>query len=189
MPISLYSFIKKTLSPVLLLLLHACAYHPPAGQWHELDVSGVTFSGVELKKEIIDSGYPAICHEAQNEIQQQLTTQLKTRIQPLTLATSALTSAQQNNALLKIQITQCDVDVQQWDGGSRGLTFTYYLELTLNINLTQKNKTLLNYEIESLEQIDTGTSGPDFEFTFEEIIQRTLLLFDGGRFLVPHKNE
>jgi len=187
MPISAKLLPVRTFTGLLIfILLSTCAYNPPTGQWHSFDAKSVTFSGVEIAAQTLDAGYPDICREAQGEIQKQLSQQLAERFQPLTFSTAVAPPAQHNNALLNIQITQCEVDSQQWDGGGNGLSFTYYLTLKLHINLLYDKRNLLNYEIETFEQIDTDTSGPAFEFSFEESIQRALLLFKGQQFLVPH---
>jgi len=186
MLISPHPLSASTLISLLFFLLQACAIQPPTGQWHSFNAQNIIFTGVKISEQTLDSGYPDICREAQNEIHKQLNQQLAKRFQPLTFNTSIASPPQPDTALLNIQISQCQVDVQQWDGGAGGLSFTYYLTLKLQINLLYEKQDLLNYEFKILEQIDTDTSGPAFEFTFEEAIQRTLLLFKGRQFLVPH---
>lgn len=173
---------QRLISLMLALLLPACAYQPPAGQWNNLNAQSLVFNGVKITPQTLDSGYPDICREAQSEIENQLIRQLPERLLPLTFSTPV---ASPDSVLLSIQIKQCRVDAQQWDGGTNGLVFTYYLTLKLHISLQHKNQKILSYDVNTQEQIDTDTSGPAFEFTFEEAIQRTLLLFKGGQVLIP----
>lgn len=147
-----------------------------------MDVSEINFSGVELGDEAIDPNYKATCEEARDEIKGQLIDQLPGRIAPLALNMtenpgdkSALAAA------LKLTITQCDIDVDQIGG-----SFTYYLTLSLKIDVTQNNESLLSYKMDTYEQLLINNPGPEFEFVFTEPVARTLMLFNGKQLWVPY---
>jgi len=146
-----------------------------------MDASDIYFSGVELGDEAIDQSYKATCEEARDEIKGQLINQLPGKIAPLTLNTtenpgdkSALA------ATLRLTITECDIDVDQIGG-----SFTYYLTLSLKVDVTQNNERLLSYKMDTYEQVRISSPGPEFEFVFTEPVERTLLLFNGKKLWVP----
>lgn len=81
---------------------------------------------------------------------------------------------------MPLTIKRSEIDVEQ-SGGS----FTYYLTLPLNVSLTQNNKNLLSYDMDTYEQVNTDTPAPEFEFTFAEPVARTLQLLNGKQLWRP----
>ncbi len=65
--------------------------------------------------------------------------------------------------------------------------FSYYLTLPVEISLTQNGENLLDYNMNSYEQVTIDTPTPAFEFTFAEPVSRTLLLFSGKQLWIPDK--
>jgi len=135
---------------------------------------------VELSDKAIDLSYAAVCQEAKDEITTQLNKNLPGRIAPLSLIPGKPAPAQETAVILNIQIIRCEIDVEQ-SGGS----FSYYLSLPVKISLTQNGKSLLRYNMSTYEQVSVDQPGPEFEFTFDEPVARTLLLFDGNRLWLP----
>lgn len=165
-------------------MLNACAYTRPAGQWATLDVPGIYFSGVEMSEVTKDSVYPSLCVEAQNEITAQLSQRLAAQIKPLTFhAPQKHKKTDTENPVLKMTITKCEVDVKQWDA-----SFTYYLSLNAQLTLIDNEQTVMTYSMETYEQVQTDVPNPSFDFSFEEPIARTLILFDNGRVWIAHEN-
>lgn len=164
-----------------LFLIAGCGYQQPDGKWVPLHASAIYFAGVELGDAAIDPNYAAVCNEARDEIQAQLVKQLPEKIAPLKLdIRENKNGVSTTTAVLKITISQCEIDVEQ-SGGS----FTYYLTLPVNVSLTRNNEAVLSYTMSTYEQVDIDTPGPVFEFTFAEPVARTLLLFDGRQVWLP----
>ena len=164
----------------LCLTLSGCGYSRPAGQWQTINASAIYFPGVTLSEKAIDPSYTAVCQEAKDEITTQLNKALSEKIAPLPLIPGTPAQAQAAAAVLSIQIRRCEIDVEQ-SGGS----FSYYLSLPVTISLTQNGRPLLRYSMNTYEQISVDQPGPEFEFTFDEPVARTLLLFDGNRLWLP----
>ena len=182
MPLSLSKHFRcQLLSSLCLLALTGCGYQRPDGRWIQLDASSIQLATVQLDTEAIDPNYAATCEEARDEIYRQLLKKLPEKIAPLTLAAGEVsTEKNADTAALEIRITGCEIDVDQSGG-----TFSYYLTLPVKVKLTLNEKNLLNYEMDTYEQISVSTPGPEFEFTFAEPVARTLLLFDGKRLWLP----
>ncbi len=165
----------------LLFLLSACGYQRPDGKWIPLDASGINFSGVELGNEAIDPNYKATCEEARDEIKSQLINQLPAKIAPLVLNTTEnLVDKSATVASLRLRITHCEIEVDQIGG-----SFTYYLTLSLKVDVTQNNENLLSYIMDTYEQLLINNPGPEFEFVFTEPVERTLMLFNGKQLWLP----
>ncbi len=163
------------LSSFGLSMLASCAYQRPAGHWQVIDATTIYFPVLELDENAIDPNYEAVCKEARHEIQTQLIRRLPAKITPLGLETDKTASRISATAVtLKIRIDQCEIDVDQAGG-----TFSYYLTLPLTVSLTQNGKSLLDYNMNTYEQISIDNPSPAFEFTFAEPVSRTLLLFKG----------
>ncbi len=177
------SFRYLLLSSFSLSMLTACAYQRPAGHWRLIDASTIYFPAVELEDEAMDSNYAALCKEARDEIHAQLVRELPARIAPLRLTTDKISDEMQSAfATLKLRINRCEIDVDQ-SGGS----FSYYLTLPVEISLTQNGENLLDYRMDTYEQVNIDTPTPAFEFTFAEPVSRTLLLFSGTQLWIPDK--
>lgn len=151
-----------------------CAYKPPVGQWQVIDAPGIYFDGVFLDDAAKTSNYASICNEARDEIMAQLSKKIPERILPLKFNVNKNTN--EKNAILKINITQCEIDSDQ-SGGS----FSYYLTLPVTVSVNLGDKNLLTYNMQTYEQISVDQPSPNFEFTFAEPIQRTLVLFNGRK--------
>jgi hypothetical protein len=168
-----------------LTLLTACAYKRPAGQWTTIDAPGVYFSGVELSEGAKDSVYPELCVEAQNEIQTQLLHRLPAHIKPLAFhAPQKQKKVDVDKTVFNMTITKCEVDAYQWDA-----SFTFYLTLDVRVTLKENNRTLVAYSMKTYEQLHTDIPNPSFDFTFEEPVARTLILFEKGRVWIPNENQ
>jgi len=164
-----------------LFVLSACGYTRPDGNWVLLDASEIYFSGVELGNEAIDPSYKATCEEARDEIKAQLINKLPGKIAPLVLKTTEIPDDKSATAaFLKLEITQCEIDVDQI-----GDSFTYYMTLPLRVTVTQNNEKLLSYKMDTYEQVQINNPGPEFEFFFTEPVERTLLLFNGKKLWLP----
>ena len=174
---SFFRHISMTGMLALLLVLPACGYQNPPGQWHEINTSSLYFAGVSINDGAI-TGYKDTCLEARQEIEQALARRLPARVAPL--AFSATGEAPDNAAVLSLQITRCDIDVDQY-----GDNFSFYLSLPVQVTLTLNNRTLLDYPLQTFEQLQTDVPNPVYEFSFEEAIARTLLLFDGPQLWLP----
>lgn len=164
-----------------LLVLSGCGYQRPDGQWLPLEASAIKLTAVKLEAKAIDPNYASTCKEARDELDTQLRKKLPGKIAPLASLsgeTSAARSA--DTAILEVLITGCNIDVDQSGG-----TFNYYLTLPVRVRLTLNEKTLLNYRMDTYEQISVDAPGPEFAFTFAEPVERTLLLFDGERLWLP----
>jgi len=161
-------------------MLIGCGYQRPAGKWQLIDAAAIVFSGVTLNDKAIDPNYAAVCQEAKDEITAQLNKRLPDRIAPLSLITRKAGSAENDVVILNIQIRRCEIDVEQ-SGGS----FSYYLTLPVKVSVTQNGRHLLNYNMNTYEQVSVDQPSPEFEFTFDEPVARTLLLFDGNRLWLP----
>ncbi len=171
------------LSSLGLFMLTACAYQRPAGHWRLINASTIYFPAVELEDEAMDLNYEAVCKEAQDEIYAQLVRELPAKIAPLSLTTDKISNEMKSIfATLKIRINRCGIDVDQ-SGGS----FSYYLTLPVEISLTQNGESLLDYNMNTYEQVNIDTPTPEFEFTFAEPVSRTLLLFSGKQLWIPDK--
>ncbi len=169
------------LSSLCLLMLTSCGYQRPDGEWMQLDASTINLTTVQLGIKAIDPNYAATCEEARDEIYSQLLEKLPGKIAPLALAIGETSTGKNvDTATLEIRITRCKIDVDQSGG-----TFNYYLTLPIKIKLTLNEKNLLNYEMDTYEQVSVSAPGPEFEFTFAEPVARTLLLFDGKRLWLP----
>ncbi len=165
----------------LLFLLSACGYERPDGKWVLIDASEINFSDVELGDEAIDPSYKATCEEARDEIKGQLINQLPGKIAPLVLNTTENSADKSATAaVLKLTITQCEIDVDQLGG-----SFTYYLTLSLKVDVTQNSESMLSYKMDTYEQVRINNPGPEFEFDFTEPVERTLMLFNGKQLWVP----
>jgi len=166
---------------LLSLTLSGCAgYQNPPGKWIPIEASALYFSGVELADDAVTSGYSDTCIEAQQEIEKELIKRLPAQVTPLKLYTAKTPpAADSKTAELKILITQCDIDVDQYGG-----SFSYYLSLPLRVSLTVDNQTLLDTSIKTYEQLQTDVPNPIYEFTFAEAVARTLLLFKGEQIWV-----
>ncbi len=172
-------------SPHLFLLipvfmLAACAYQRPAGDWHSIKSAILYFSEIELPANAVDPTYPDLCREAKKEMSRQLLKRLPARIKPLALQVTKVTGGVE----FQMKISNCAVDFKQWDA-----SFTYYLTLNVDVVLKDKKKILMAYSMETYEQLQTDIPSPDFDFTFEEPIARSLNLFEAGRVWVPVKNN
>ncbi|VAW70418.1 hypothetical protein MNBD_GAMMA10-3189 [hydrothermal vent metagenome] len=182
---SILKFGVLCLPVVYSVALLSCAYQPPKGQWLTLDAKSLYLQDVAFAQDAKQSNYREVCADARDDIQQKLLAGLSVRAKPLPLYSShklpANLSKGNSRANVQVLISQCQVEVQQWGGAS----FTFYLSFDLQISVTQREKILLDYSIKTFEQVTTDTPSPAFEFSFEEAIARTLLLFDGGRLLIP----
>jgi hypothetical protein len=169
-------FAASCIYSLLLFTLSSCSgYQNSPGKWVPIEASALYFSGVELADDAITSGYRDTCIEAQQEIEKELIKRLPALLAPLKLYTAETPpAANSKTAELKILITQCDIDVDQYGG-----SFSYYLSLPLRISLTVDNQTLLDTSIKTYEQLQTDVPNPIYEFTFAEAVARTLLLFKG----------
>ena len=166
----------------ILAGLTSCAYQRPSGHWISLETEVITFPAVELDEKDIDANYAAVCKEAQDEINTRLKRELPAKISPLKLLSGKTVAATDKKAAtLKLRISRCEIDVDQ-SGGS----FSYYLTLPVDVSLTQNGTSLLDYSMQTYEQITIDNPSPDFEFTFAEPVSRTLLLFNGGQLWIPH---
>jgi len=169
-----------------LSMLTACAYQRPAGHWLTLETPVIYFPAVTLDEKAIDRNYEAVCKAAQSEINHRLSRELAAKITPLRLVTGQAgstidsNSADSNAAVLKLSIKRCEIDVDQSAG-----SFTYYLTLPVNVSLTQNGKTLLDYRMQTYEQVTIDNPAPEFEFTFAEPVSRTLSLFNGRQLWLP----
>ena len=169
----------------IIIMLGACAYQRPAGKWQAIETGAIYFSGVELGEDAVDSSYPDLCREAQKEINRQLVQRLPARIKPLSLQmTKGRMQADMNQAEFHMTITNCELDVKQWDA-----SFTYYLTLMVEITLKDHKQTLMAYRMETYEQLQTDIPSPDFDFSFAEPVARSLKFFDAGRVWVPSQNQ
>ncbi len=149
-----------------------------------IDAPEIYFSGLELKDDVKDSVYPKLCVEAQSEIKAQLMRRLPAQIKPLGFDVSPENKkANADKTVLQMIITKCEVDVQQWNG-----SFTFYLTLNLQLSLKDSRQSLMSYNMKTYEQLQTAAPDPSFEFTFEEPVARTLILFDNGRVWIPNEN-
>ena len=161
--------------------LTSCAYQRPNGHWISLKTDVIYFPEVELNEKGIDLNYEAVCKEAQDEINTRLKRKLPAKISPLKLVSGkTVVAANKNVATLKLRISRCEIDVDQ-SGGS----FSYYLTLPVDVSLTQNGTSLLDYSMQTYEQITIDNPAPDFEFTFAEPVSRTLLLFNGRQLWIP----
>lgn len=166
-------------------MLAACAYQRPTGQWVAIKAPGVYFSGVEMSKDARDPGYPDVCVEAQDYIKTELSRRLPPNIKPLVFhVPEKPPRTDEWAAVFQMAITNCKLDVEQ----SGGLA-TFYLTLSVGVTLKDNDRTLLAYNMETYEQAQTETLSPSFEFTFEELVARTLMLFDGGRVWIPEQSR
>jgi len=164
-----------------LAVLTACAYPRPAGHWMTLETRAIYLPPVVIDEKTMDQNYAAVCREAQNEINRQLKRELAAKIKPLALVGGKAAGVNADVATLKVSIRRCDIDIDQ-SGGA----FTYYLSLPVNVSLTQNGRTLLDYSMDTYEQVSIDTPAPDFEFTFDEPVTRTLLLFNGRQLWIPN---
>ncbi len=164
----------------IIIMLGACAYQRPAGNWVAIETGAIYFSGVELREGAVDSSYPDICREAQKEINRQLVQHLPARVKPLSLQTTKGGT----EAEFHMTITNCELDVKQWDA-----SFAYYLTLTVDVTLKDNKQILMAYSMETYEQLQTDIPSPDFDFTFAGPVARTLNFFDAGRVWVPTQNQ
>ncbi len=166
-------------------VLFSCVYQSPQGQWINLGAESLYLETVVLDKNAIASNYKNVCIEARESIQEQLSEHLPARVLPLHLYLPGALRQDNTSASIQILITNCKVDVQQWDVGGGEPSFTYYLDLDVRVTVEYMESRLLEYKIQTFEQISADTSGSLFEFDFGESVARTLLLFDGKRLLVP----
>jgi len=167
---------------LLSFTLAGCnGYQNPPGRWLPIEASALYFPGVELADDAVTSGYRNTCIEAQQEIEKELIKRLPEQIAPLKLLTARPSAAADSKiAELKILITQCDIDVDQYGG-----SFSYYLYLPIRVSITTDNKTLLDASIKTYEQMQTDVPNPIYEFTFAEPVARSLLLFKGEQVWIP----
>lgn len=182
--ISCVFIIRMLVGGLALSILSACAYQRPPGQWAVIDTPEIYFSGVELNENAKDSTYPKLCVEAQNEIEIQLAKRFPAQIKPLIFYVSKKhKKTDSKETVFQMTITKCEVDVKQWNG-----SFTFYLTLNVRASLTSNNETLMNYQMQTYEQLQTDIPNPFFDFSFEEPVARTLILFEKNRAWVPNKN-
>jgi len=172
------------------VLLFACAYQPPRGQWITLEAERLYLEDTVLAEGGNTSNYRDVCIEARDEVQAQLLVRLPGRVKPLPLYSSErpepdLSGESNSTGRIQMLITNCQVEVQQWDGGGGGLSFTFYLSFDVKVSVKYGKQVLLMYSMQTFEQVSTDVANPSFEFSFEEPVARTLLLFDGKRLLVP----
>ncbi|GMR01624.1 MAG: hypothetical protein BMS9Abin19_1030 [Gammaproteobacteria bacterium] len=172
------------LTNIFLFVLTGCGYQRPAGKSVLVDATEIYFSGVELDDEAIDPNYKAVCNEARDEIKTQLIKRLPAKIAPLALNTTEKPADTSTTTVtLKLRITRCEIDAEQSQGGGGG-SFAYYLTLPVKVSVTQDDESLLTYNMNTYEQVQIDEPSPEFEFTFEEPVARTLLLFNGKQLWV-----
>ncbi|VAW62387.1 hypothetical protein MNBD_GAMMA09-3599 [hydrothermal vent metagenome] len=169
-------------------IMSACTVKLPAGKWVSPEISTVNFMAVELSA--IDSAYPAVCIEAQNELNMRLLEQMPAQLKPLVFQVSQKVANQEqlsparkikntDAATLQLMITDCLVDVDQSGG-----VFEFYLTLSVDVKLMKNNRALMKHHMQSFERVQIGEPDPAFEFSFEEPVQRILALFNNGRIFI-----
>lgn len=172
--------IIRTGAVLTALLPGGCGYPQIKGDWQALQSSVLVFSGVRMAEAVKDPVYPDVCKEAVEDINAQLRRKLPEKIGPLVLAAEA--PADKDYARLDMRLSQCRLDSDQ-AGGS----FGFYLDLNLELSITDQGREVMRYQMRTGEQAQSDTPNPDWIFTFEEPFRRTLMLFDSGRVVVPRE--
>ncbi len=168
-----------------VFIVCACVIKPSpsnsqSGKWVSLEVPAIIFSAVKINAAATDSAYQNVCIEAQNEITKQLIIQMPEQLKPVVFQVSTPQNKRSiSDALLQVEITKCEVDVDQSGG-----MFEFYLTLQVDVTLKKNNAILMTLPIHSFERVQIDDPSPTFEFSYEESVQRILGLFDSGRVLM-----
>lgn len=169
------------------LLLGGCVTTPPGpGEWHPLEVDRVQLADVALA-DAENLADPRVCRYARDDLQRHLV-----RILPGRLAPVGFVGPRQEEpgtgqtATLKITISRCRIESHQWDVGGGEPDITFYETLGLRIWLAgATGEVLLDRQLETVEQIQTDTPTPLFEFPHRIPATRIADHFSGGRIWQP----
>lgn len=171
----------------IALWLAACAGPPrEPGHWQALPVERVQLAPVALENaEALKD--PKVCRFAREDLQKRLVRALPGRLAPVGfVAPGGSPPRAGGTGRLRVTITRCRIESHQWDVGGGEPDITFYETLGLRVRLTgDRGDVLLDRRLETVEQIQTDTPTPLFDFPHTVPAARIYGLFSQGRVWRP----
>lgn len=173
----------KHLPLVLASLLAGCAITPnEPGHWAPLALDRVRLAPLVLADadRLAD---PKVCRYAREDLQAALVRALPRRLAPTGfVAPGEEASGGGRTGTLEITIAGCRIESHQWDVGGGEPDITFYETLTMQVRLNgPRGGIILDRELETVEQIQTDTPTPLFDFPHTVPAARIYGLFSQGR--------
>ncbi|HKJ71120.1 MAG TPA: hypothetical protein VKA55_05160 [Gammaproteobacteria bacterium] len=171
------------LAAVALILIAGCASQPTGpGHWQPLALDRVQLAAVALPDadRLAD---PRVCRYAREDLQRNLERSLPRRLAPVGfVAPGDPPPPSGGTGTLRVTITACRIESHQWDVGGGEPDITFYETLDLHVRLADAGgKTLLDRQLETVEQIQTDIPTPLFDFPHTVPAARIYGLFSQGR--------